>query len=262
MDRYRVFYQCQAIKSLSRSIVSGVTVNPSSSSTSSNNSTLGGSGSSSLSLSLGGGANKAVNEEGKTGESAFASSSSMKFPEKSSKIQIKALSDCLLGITSTSGMMEGSHVGGGDSRSSSAPANIFVRAESAFGIARWQNIHSSENVNPEPIENHWIGMEALLEALYDLYIDPETQMPFSMNFQNESSVYLRNCLLLAISSIRSQNGKTPWEIIQTLLLFMEDLDQFECCNEGNSTGNCPSISPLSLNISVPLPPFLFLPLPL
>jgi hypothetical protein len=208
MDRHKVYYQCQAIRSLSRATFQGLLL-PNASATGTTTATSSSADNSAIPNS-----------------STFAATSS-KGIEKQAKVQIKALSDCILGITTT----------GTDNRPSST-ASIFVRAEAAFALAKWQNEYSPETVNSEPAENNnWPAMQALMECLFELFMDPTSKAPIPIDFQNESSIYLRNALLLALSSMRSQTGQTPWEIVQTLLIFVEDLDHLEASQQQQGGGN-------------------------
>jgi hypothetical protein len=61
----------------------------------------------------------------------------------------------------------------------------------------------------------------LLTALKDMFIDPDTSLPLPNDFTDEASTTLRTSLLLAVSTIRSQNGFTPLAVSKTLLLFAE-----------------------------------------
>lgn len=191
IDKHKVYFQCQAIRNLARvagSMTSGPLTTTSTTETPEATSML-----------------------------SSMTSAAPKINDKTGKyLHLKALSDCLLGVTTT----------GSDNRTSSS-ACIFVRAEAAFALARWQNEYSSARVEVEPRPNNWPGMEALLECVFELYLDPVSKAPLPVNLQDESSIYLRNSLLFALSSIRSQQGETPWEVIEVLMMFAEDLDQID-----------------------------------
>ena len=133
---------------------------------------------------------------------------------KSIPLQLKALNECLLGVSNNAvlsfertGVLKGPH-------------NSFVRAEAAFQLASWQNerlpkVASINTTDPYP------ALTLLLSALRDLFVNPYTGLPLPNDFCNESYTHLRTSLLFAISSIRSYAGLTPSDVITALLLFAE-----------------------------------------
>ena len=77
------------------------------------------------------------------------------------------------------------------------------------------------------------NFESLLECIFELYIDPQAKAPLPHDLSNESSVYLRNALLLALSTIRSQNGHMPWQVVHTLFSFAEHFEGGSCWPESD-----------------------------
>lgn len=133
---------------------------------------------------------------------------------KSIPLQLKALNECLLGVSNNaslsferSGLLMGPH-------------NSFVRAEAAFQLAAWQN-ERAPKVSPTGTTDAYPALSLLLSALRDLFINPYSGLPLPNDFCNESSTHLRTSLLFAISSIRTSAGLTPGGVISTLLLFAE-----------------------------------------
>jgi len=88
----------------------------------------------------------------------------------------------------------------------------------------------------------WIGLAALLKVIRDQFMvlvpaagkqtlgfgfvtvnteDPPNYTPASIDLFNETSVYVQASILLALSSIRSQSGASPRDMIDMLLNFAE-----------------------------------------
>lgn len=129
--------------------------------------------------------------------------------EKSARVQLKACSDVILGVT-TEGMQQHS---------------VFVRAEAAFALANWQNENAPFSISEDYDSSlGWPGMEMLLDCLLELFVDTQKQVPLVVDCHNDGSVYLRNSLLLALSTIKSQQGYSPLEVIEIIVLFAEHLD--------------------------------------
>jgi hypothetical protein len=100
--------------------------------------------------------------------------------------------------------------------------------EAAFAIASWQNSiapskstfsSSSSSLIDEEENFSWNGLNALIAALHELYVDARTGLPIASDFSNESSTLLRNAILLALSTVKTQNGFTPLSIVKLLYLF-------------------------------------------
>ncbi len=190
LDKHKLLLQCQALRSLARSKTSAIS-----------NAILP---PPTASKEGQGPASAAINPPGSCGSLA----------EKSARMQLKACADCILGITGS----------GFEANPPEPTTSVYVRAEAAFALANWQNEYAPYSIASEDVTRHWPGMELLLDCLLELYVDTNKQEPLVQDYHNEGSVYLRNCLLLALSSIRSQNGYTPLEVIESCLLFAEHLD--------------------------------------
>ena len=133
---------------------------------------------------------------------------------KSIPLQLKALNECLLGVSNNaslsferSGLLMGPH-------------NSFVRAEAAFQLAAWQN-ERAPKASPAGSADSYPALTILLSAIRDLFINPYSGLPLPNDFCNESSTHLRTSLLFAISTIRTYVGLTPDSVASTLLLFAE-----------------------------------------
>ena len=167
--------------------------------------------------------------------------------DKNSKLQLKALFDCLMGKdlndSNTKGVLTSGH-------------SLYVRLEAVFALANWQNERApvladvvamsnssnasvsasasasagasinARNINISSKESRdgsqWAGCALLDRALHDLYVDAHTGLPSPCDLTREGSMQLRSALLLALSSIKSLNGITPIPVINTLLLFAEN----------------------------------------
>lgn len=146
--------------------------------------------------------------------------------DRSSKLHLKTLTCCLMG---TSPFSQSSS----DINCISGPHSVYVRAEAAFALAKWQNYNapkyasSSASVTTAEISitgsASWHAMNALIDCLQDLYmiVDPETDshMPLPNDFANESWTHLRSAIILALSTIKSQSGHTPIRVVELLLTF-------------------------------------------
>lgn len=146
---------------------------------------------------------------------------------------VKSFYDCLLDE------MTYSEINTTEKNAVRAETSIFIKAEAAYGMASWQNEHAPRELHPSPTPNEsWYGMNALIECIYQLYINEDTKKPDPYDFENENSCYLRNSLLTALSTIRSRDGYTPWEVVEILLSFAEALDEDQLDDANNEmTGN-------------------------
>jgi hypothetical protein len=141
---------------------------------------------------------------------------------KNPQIQLRALSDCLLGMSpSPSLAFERASSGAAGTVLLTSPHTSYVRAEAAFAIAQWQNERAPKTGYVDT-PGSWPGLAVLLAALRDMFIDPISNLPLPNDFTNESSTYLRTSLLLALSTVRAQSGVTPPAVAKTLLFFAEN----------------------------------------
>ena len=197
-----VFFQCQALRCLARSFGGG----DSATSASSGVGAVAGIGSI-------GPAGSAANLEG--GASGFAQTMPDDIlPEKSTKMQLKAMLDCLLGAPT--------HVV--DSKCTNGSFCSYVRAEAAFALAQWQNTNAPQNIATEHQPKVWQGMYLLLNCLLSMYAHPITMLPTHVDASDESALLLRNALILALSQIRAESGHTPMVAVETLLAFAKHVD--------------------------------------
>lgn len=215
-----VYFQCQALRSLSRAGTSNVMITADISAdaaaavtgATADGSRLGSGFGLGSSTALGGGAPTAV-----------------KIPEKSAKMQLRALSDCLMGVPTL--VNDPKHVNG-------TQFSIYIRAEAAMGLARWQNERAPRALSAEVSAGGWQALEMLNEHLHSMYADAHTQQPLPSDFANESSTHLRNAMLLALSSIKAKSGHSPVLVTETILKFTRASEasdeQFE--NPSMSTG--------------------------
>lgn len=155
-------------------------------------------------------------------------------PEKSKQLQLRALMDVLYAVTP--------NVQGVTSVKIVSSHSVFVRIEAAFALANWQNIHAPRSIQEDFFADaseeldgigyqllcggEWQAMHLLINYLYELYADPTTMVPLASDFSNESSTALRNALLLAISTIRSESGHTPAMVVQTVLDFARQNEEY------------------------------------
>ena len=138
---------------------------------------------------------------------------------RSDIIQLRALSDCLLGNPPSQTLAyERTNSGAAGTVLMTSPHTLYIRVEAAFAIAQWQNERAPRQASPDA---SWPGLAVLLTALKDMFIDPDTSLPLPNDFTDEASTILRTSLLFAVSTIRSQNGFTPLAVSKTLLLFAE-----------------------------------------
>lgn len=150
-----------------------------------------------------------------------ASWSETKGPPRSARLQLKALSDCLMGTCISSK---------GDARCITSPHHPSVRVEAAFALAAWQNNRAPRysQVAPEADASRtevdpWGGLAVLNAALRDLFTFNGVATPIDPT--SETSSKLRHSILLAVSSIRSQLGFTPQPAIDAILQFAS------CCDD-------------------------------
>ena len=157
--------------------------------------------------------------------------------DRSAKLHIKALATCLMGSPPLSpSTLDASCISGGH--------HYFVRAEAAYALAKWQNLNapkllsSASSVTTAEISVNgtasWHAMNALIDCLQDLFMfedsATDSHLPLPSDFANESDIYLRSAILLALSTIRSQSGHTPIRIIDLLLKFYNfSCDSTEIC---------------------------------
>ena len=69
--------------------------------------------------------------------------------------------------------------------------------------------------------DEWRGLQVLIEAIHQLYIDSNTFLPTPCDWVCENHTQLRCSLLMAVSTIHAQNGLSPTQVINLLLLFAE-----------------------------------------
>ena len=146
--------------------------------------------------------------------------------DRSAKLHIKALTTCLMDSPALSPTtVDASCISNGH--------HYFVRAEAAYALAKWQNLNapkllsSASSVTTAEISVNgtasWHAMNALIDCLQDLFMfedsASDSHLPLPSDFTNESDIYLRNAILLALSTIRSQSGHTPIRVIDLLLKF-------------------------------------------
>jgi hypothetical protein len=192
--------------------------------------------------------------------------------DKIAKLQVRALFDTLMGSPLNDPNLK-SLVTGGHS--------LHVRIEAAFALAQWQNERaptladtdsavaaaagfdqmdqqeplqgssssssyvSSSSSSAEINAGKWGGLAALLRAIRELYVDPESGLPVNIDLTKENSMHLRNAMLLAVAGIRALNGVTPHAIVRMLLLFVENHynepisidDNFEVQPSGNESSS-------------------------
>jgi len=74
----------------------------------------------------------------------------------------------------------------------------------------------------------WQGLAHLISALQIIYMveDPNASdgnlfVPWKIEAAREDDAFLRNSILLALSSIRAQNNVTPKVVVDIILLFAE-----------------------------------------
>jgi len=137
----------------------------------------------------------------------------VKIPEKSANMQLKALCDCLLGVPTNvnDAKLIASH-----------QFSIYVRAEAAQAMARWQNERAPRTTATDGTNSSaWPGLDLLLEQLHNMFADQDSDAldPLPSDFSNESSTHLRNTMILALSSIKSKSGHSPADVYQTIIKF-------------------------------------------
>ena len=146
--------------------------------------------------------------------------SETKGPPRSARLQLKALSDCLMGTCISSK---------GDARCITSPHHPSVRVEAAFALAAWQNnraprysqAHEADASRTEV--DPWGGLAVLNAALRDLFTLNGVAAPIDST--SETSSKLRHSILLAVSSIRSQLGYTPQPAVDAIWQFAS------CCDD-------------------------------
>jgi len=74
----------------------------------------------------------------------------------------------------------------------------------------------------------WQGLTHLVSALQVMYmvedsipLDGKLYVPWAVNAAREDDAFLRNSILLALSTIRAQNDVTPKIVVDILVLFAE-----------------------------------------
>ena len=146
-----------------------------------------------------------------------------KGPPRSSRLQLKALSDCLMGSCFSSNR---------DARCITGPHHLSVRVEAAFALAAWQNnraprqtLIDTEGGTGRNEVDPWAALSILLAALRDMFMTGGLALPIDPT--SEKLTTLRYSLLLAISSVRSQQGFTPQPAIEAIVHFARCCDEFE-----------------------------------
>ena len=158
---------------------------------------------------------------------------------KSEKIQLKALEDCLLGVNPLS-------TGNSDSNCISQQHSVYIRAEAAYALAKWQNLNAPKFSHDETPRD---GLKVLIDCLQEMYYHPDKNSPLPSDFSNESATYLQNAIILAISSIKSKSGFTPPKVIDILLQLVDYRSDEELF-----TLYCPEeVDPSPLNRTVYIP---------
>jgi hypothetical protein len=171
---------------------------------------------------------------------------------KNYKLQIKALSDSLFGVSQQKVKLDKSIITGSHC--------LYIRAEAAFSLARWQNEHAPSNTSTsdelisaiwcntviKPViqssselgleqdnMNQWMGLSSLIELLQVFYIEnvivnnkTVIQPRYISLVKDISSAHLRNSALLALSTIKSKSNITPDVVIKILILFSTHLFDF------------------------------------
>jgi hypothetical protein len=101
-----------------------------------------------------------------------------------------------------------------------------LRIEAIYGLATWQNTHAPEMIAEEDgKQNAWPAMEALVECLFELFTDVDTNEIVPIHLHDDNECSLRYAMLLALSMIRCKRGYTPPEATEVLLLFAEYLSE-------------------------------------
>mmetsp|Transcript_20197 Transcript_20197/g.33794 ORF Transcript_20197/g.33794 Transcript_20197/m.33794 type:complete len:1357 (-) Transcript_20197:868-4938(-) len=234
-----VHFQCQALRSLAHAGFSNTMIHTDSAvevvdvdGTTAPESAVG----DAFNLSLGPSSSAAA-----TGEDPLEGSftTTREFPEKSSKMQLKALTDFLIGASS---MVNDAKC------TNPVHLGVFLRAEAAFALAKWQNLNapntllvgdrvkiaaSDDESGREEEEGDgdeeddpfaWRAAHVLNESIYSLFVDSTTNTPMSSDFTNESYTHLRNAMLLALSEVHTKSGHSPMLVVNTLLMFLRHFD--------------------------------------
>ena len=167
-------------------------------------------------------------------------------------LQLKALYECLIATLQQD-------VGLHDKNVMSRPHCPQVRAEAAFGLARWQNERSPRmTTNADALANSfqksssiqdvdklmqsgsWQGLAHLISALQVMYMienlslsDGKLFVPWTIDAAREDDMFLRNSILLALSTIRAQNDLTPNIVVEILLQFAEHSITSSISTSGN-----------------------------
>lgn len=144
------------------------------------------------------------------------------YRKKSIDIRIKAFSDCILKVKIPPIEIEHSK---------------FVRAEAAFCLANWQNEHAPKTSEYEEdvFVTTWPGLNQLIKCIHMLFSEDvfedttsdtsvarkSKRKPKETDLVNEDFDYLRNALMVALSTIKAKDGTTPFPVIETLLFFIE-----------------------------------------
>lgn len=193
-----VYFQCQALRSLARAGTSTATI-------ATDISTEAAACLSGLSIGEGLGSSFGFSSEAGVG------SAPVRIPEKSTHLQLKALSDCVLGAATMINdpkMLSGSQF------------STFVRCEAAIALAHWQNERAPRTVATDiSVTDSWQALHILNQHLHSLFADPDSLLPLPSDLSNESSTHLRNAMLLAIATVKAKSGGSPEVAVDTILKF-------------------------------------------
>ena len=174
-------------------------------------------------------------------DSAVATKGAPLRSDRSAKLHIKTLSTCLMASPPLSAStVDANCISGGHS--------YFVRAEAAYALAKWQNLNapkhlsSTSSVTTAEISvtgtATWHAMNALIDCIQDLFMfedsASDSHLPLPSDFTNESQTYLRNAVLLALSTIKCQSGHTPIRIVDLLLKFYNYRSESNSSSSGGS----------------------------
>jgi len=149
--------------------------------------------------------------------------SEQKGPPHSSRLQLRALSDCLNGSCPSASR---------DTNCVAGPHHINVRCEAAYALAAWQNLRSprstiaENNLNAADAAEEidpWAALAILLAVLRDTCMEHGHATPLDLS--SETACRMRYSLLLAISTVRSLGGYTPQSAIDALLHFADACDE-------------------------------------
>ena len=149
-----------------------------------------------------------------------------KGPPHSSRLQLRALSDCLNGACPSAQK---------DPRCVPGPHHSNIRCEAAFALMTWQNLRSprstiSDNnvagdIAGDEAIDPWAAQAILLAALRDSSMENGRATPLDLS--SETACRMRFSLLLAVSGVRSLGGYTPQVVIDAILHFASTCDEVQ-----------------------------------